>query len=67
VITLLERGILFDNLKAAKKALDDIGVMFFLSHGSLLGFYRECGVIYHTSDLDLGIPYSAMQQYVFDQ
>lgn len=46
-----------DNLRKTKKLLDSLKVPFFLSHGSLLGWYRECGVIAHTQDMDVGIPY----------
>jgi hypothetical protein len=28
------------NLEAAKRALDGLGINFFISHGSLLGWYR---------------------------
>jgi hypothetical protein len=53
-------NIQFENLLLAKKVLDSINVKFFLSHGTLLGWYRECGIIEHTTDVDLGIPYKYM-------
>ena len=34
-----------------------MNVEVFLSHGSLLGWQRECDFIIHTHDVDLGVPY----------
>jgi hypothetical protein len=48
------------NLLATKSVLDSLGVQFFLSHGTLLGLYRECDVMSHTNDIDVGIPYKYM-------
>jgi len=53
-----------DNLRRTKKVLDSLNVPFFLSHGALLGWYRECSVIAHTSDMDVGIPYIYMSNNV---
>ena len=36
--------------------MNKIGVPYFISHGTLLGWYRECGFIRHTTDVDIGIP-----------
>ncbi len=36
-----------------KKLFNKLNVSFFLSHGTLLGWYRECGFILHTEDLDI--------------
>jgi len=47
----------------AYDALNKIGVKFFISHGTLLGWFRQCGIIGHTSDMDIGIPYYYMNKY----
>jgi hypothetical protein len=31
-------------------------VPFFIVHGTLLGWFRECDIIKHTGDVDIGIP-----------
>jgi hypothetical protein len=36
--------------------LDKLQIPFFLSHGTLLGWKRECDFIKHTHDVDLGAP-----------
>lgn len=43
------------NLLEAKIVLDELGVPFFLSNGTLLGFYRELDFIEHDPDIDLGV------------
>ena len=42
-------------LVAAKTALDQIGVRFWLSSGTCLGWFRQCGIIPHSKDVDLGV------------
>lgn len=42
-------------LFAAKSALDEAGIRFFLSSGTALGAWREGGFIEHTHDIDLGV------------
>jgi hypothetical protein len=37
--------------------LEQLKMHYWLAAGTLLGWYRECGIISHTSDIDLGIPY----------
>ena len=46
--------------RATKRALDNLGIPFFLSHGSLLGWFRECEFILHTHDIDFGVPSTAV-------
>ncbi|XP_046329897.2 ribitol-5-phosphate transferase FKTN-like [Haliotis rufescens] len=43
-------------LYQAKRALDPLGVPFWLSFGTCLGWYRQCGFIPYTSDIDIEIP-----------
>jgi hypothetical protein len=38
-----------------------MNISVFLSHGTLLGWYRECNFIAHTHDVDLGVPYEHIQ------
>ena len=33
-----------------------LDIPFWISHGTLLGWYRECGFIFHTNDIDFGVP-----------
>uniref|UniRef100_A0A914VU21 Fukutin n=1 Tax=Plectus sambesii TaxID=2011161 RepID=A0A914VU21_9BILA len=35
---------------------EQFGAMFFLEGGTLLGWYRDCSIIEHTTDLDVSIP-----------
>ncbi|XP_046374207.2 ribitol-5-phosphate transferase FKTN-like [Haliotis rufescens] len=42
------------------KVLDDLGIQFWLSCGTCLGWYRQCGFIAHTTDIDIEIP---IQEY----
>ena len=42
-------------LKKAKTALDRLNIPFFLSSGTLLGYYRENKFIDHDYDIDIGI------------
>lgn len=44
-----------ENLKVAKRILDDMGIPFFLSNGTLLGCVRNKDLIEHDNDIDLGI------------
>ena len=43
------------NLLDMKSILDDMGIQFFLTHGALLGAYRENDFIKHDDDIDLDI------------
>ncbi|ESP05152.1 hypothetical protein LOTGIDRAFT_227834 [Lottia gigantea] len=40
-------------LEKTGEALDKLGIPFTLGEGTLLGWYRQCGIISHTSDLDI--------------
>ncbi|XP_033738877.1 fukutin-like [Pecten maximus] len=40
-------------LAGAKQVLDKLSVRFWLSSGTLLGWYRECDIIPHSVDIDL--------------
>jgi hypothetical protein len=44
-----------DILKRTKKALDELGIPFFLSSGTCLGYFREKKFIEHDYDIDIGI------------
>ncbi|XP_055884910.1 ribitol-5-phosphate transferase FKTN-like [Biomphalaria glabrata] len=39
----------------AKQILDSVGVPFWLSSGTCLGWFRQCDLISHTTDVDIGI------------
>ncbi|XP_071111455.1 ribitol-5-phosphate transferase FKTN-like [Haliotis cracherodii] len=43
-------------LYKTKRALDPLGIPFWLSFGTCLGWYRQCGFIPYTSDIDIEIP-----------
>ena len=43
-----------ENLLEAKSILDTLGVQFWLTCGTLLGYYREGTFIEHDNDIDLG-------------
>ncbi len=51
----IDRKVAEDNLMAMKKALDEMGVFFWLTCGTLLGAVRDDDFIGHDSDVDLGI------------
>mgnify|MGYP002804020012 FL=1 len=42
-------------LQIAKIILDNLGVRFWLSSGTCLGWFRQCGVISHGKDMDIGM------------
>lgn len=42
-------------LSAAINALDHLGVRFWLSSGTCLGWFRQCDIIPHSKDVDIGI------------
>lgn len=42
-------------LQIAKTILDNLGVRFWLSSGTCLGWFRQCNVISHGKDMDIGI------------
>ncbi|KAL9951114.1 hypothetical protein ACROYT_G043718 [Oculina patagonica] len=42
-------------LSTAISALDRLGVRFWLSSGTCLGWYRQCDIIPHSKDVDIGI------------
>lgn len=42
-------------LSRAKSVLDSLAIPFWLSSGTCLGYYRECGIIAHSKDVDIGI------------
>ncbi|CAH1781203.1 unnamed protein product, partial [Owenia fusiformis] len=41
-------------LQATKGLFDKVGMKFWLTAGTLLGWYRQCGLIAHTTDVDVG-------------
>lgn len=42
-------------LRITRKVLNKLKVSFWLSSGTLLGWYRQCGIIPHTTGVDIGI------------
>ncbi|EGV97303.1 Fukutin, partial [Cricetulus griseus] len=42
-------------LQLAAKTLNELGVPFWLSSGTCLGWYRQCSIIPYSKDVDLGI------------
>lgn len=42
-------------LLTAKAALDDLRIPFWISSGTLLGFYRQCDIIPYSMDVDIGV------------
>lgn len=55
------------NLLDAKAALDELGVPFFLSNGTLLGYYRENGLIKHDRDVDIGVKIEDFDDRIIDK
>lgn len=45
----------FEVLSSAVNALDRLDVRFWLSSGTCLGWFRQCDIIPHSKDVDLGI------------
>ncbi|CAH1781201.1 unnamed protein product, partial [Owenia fusiformis] len=41
-------------LRATQDVFDKVGMEFWLTSGTLLGWYRQCGFIAHTTDVDVG-------------
>ncbi|RNA04113.1 THO complex subunit, partial [Brachionus plicatilis] len=44
-----------EKLKYIAQTLESLGVEYWLAGGTLLGWYRDCGFIPHTTDLDIGL------------
>ncbi|XP_022087266.1 fukutin-like [Acanthaster planci] len=44
-----------DLLEKGKQVLDELGIRFWLSSGTCLGWFRECDIIAHSQDVDFGI------------
>ncbi|XP_071799336.1 ribitol-5-phosphate transferase FKTN-like isoform X1 [Asterias amurensis] len=44
-----------DLLEKGKMVLDELGIVFWLSSGTCLGWFRECDIIPHSKDVDFGI------------
>ncbi|KAJ9580943.1 hypothetical protein L9F63_023876 [Diploptera punctata] len=42
-------------LSKAKAILDKLGVRFWISSGTCLGYFRQCDIIPHSKDVDIGI------------
>lgn len=51
---IIDPEIALDNLLLAKKLLDSRNMPFWLTDGTLLGYYRDNGFIEHDEDIDLG-------------
>ena len=45
----------FQNLLEVKAVFDTLGIKFFLSHGTMLGVYREGDILKHDDDIDIGL------------
>ena len=43
-------------IHAAAKAFELVGIPLIASDGTALGWYRECGIIEHTGDIDFLVP-----------
>ena len=54
-IKMLDKDAAYENLKLAQQCLNKLNVPFFLSSGTLLGFYRGGDFIDHDEDIDLGV------------
>ncbi|XP_063080403.1 uncharacterized protein LOC100721890 isoform X5 [Cavia porcellus] len=50
-------------LQLAAKILNKLGVKFWLSSGTCLGWYRQCSIIPYSKDVDLGV---FIQDYKYD-
>ncbi|XP_038048368.1 fukutin-like [Patiria miniata] len=44
-----------DLLEKGKRVLDELGIRFWLSSGTCLGWFRECDIIAHSQDVDFGM------------
>ena len=42
--------------RRAVDTFERLDMPYFIAYGTLLGWYRECGFIKHTTDVDFGIP-----------
>ena len=45
-------------------SLEMMFIRYWLSDGSLLGWYRDCGVIPHTYDMDIAIPFEDYKENI---
>lgn len=52
---VLFKKIALEVLSTAITALDRLGVRFWLSSGTCLGWFRQCDIIPHSKDVDIGI------------
>jgi hypothetical protein len=55
---MLDTESLFKNLLTVKKVFDKYGLRFWLSHGTLLGVYRDNQFILHDDDADISMDFS---------
>jgi len=55
----LDQGVALDVLSSAVRALNKGDFPYWLTDGTLLGFYRESNFISHDFDIDLGMPIGA--------
>lgn len=63
----LDQQVALKVLSSAVRALNDGGVSYWLTDGTLLGFYRENGFISHDSDIDLAVPINAYSDVIFKE
>lgn len=49
------RRLALELLQLTAGTLDDLGIPFWLSSGTLLGWFRQCDFIPHSQDVDIGI------------
>ncbi|XP_028417896.1 fukutin-like isoform X2 [Dendronephthya gigantea] len=54
-------------LKIAKIILDDLRVRFWLSSGTCLGWFRQCSVISHGKDMDIGMWITDYNKQLIDE
>lgn len=66
-IVYIDKEIAYENLGRAQDALDELGIPFFLSSGTLLGFYRNTDFIDHDPDIDIGVFIDDHQEKIIDR
>ena len=53
-------------LSTVKRVLDKHKIPFWLSSGTLLGYYRQCDVIHYSIDVDIGITIDHFDEQIID-
>jgi len=55
------------NLLAARSILESLGIRFWLTDGTLLGYFREGDIIAHDADVDLGLMIDAYSDAIISE